>query len=141
MKLEEVQELISRGPYLRWLGLNVLSVGEDSIEVKATWREEWVANPKLGQTHGGILAALIDFAADFSLVHSIGRPVPTIDMRVDYHRLATRGDLIAKGRVIKLGKQFSVCEAQIFDEGGKLIASGRGTYITAPIAPAEPKMA
>jgi uncharacterized protein (TIGR00369 family) len=139
MKLEEVQELVSRGPYLRWLGLTVLSVGEDSIEVKATWREEWVANPKLGQTHGGILAALIDFAADFALVGSIGRPVPTIDMRVDYHRLAAKGDLIARGRVIKLGKQFSVCEAQIYDEGGKLISSGRGTYITAPLTPAEPK--
>ncbi len=139
MKLEDVQELISRGPYLRWLGLKVLSVGEDTIEVKATWREEWVANPKLGQTHGGILAALIDFAADFALLDSIGHPVPTIDMRVDYHRLATRGDLIAKGRVIKLGKQFSVCEAQVFDEGGKLIASGRGTYITARMSAAEPK--
>lgn len=137
MTRDEVQELISRGPYLRWLGLNVLDVGESSIEVKATWREEWVANPKLGQTHGGILAALIDFAADFALVGNIGRPVPTIDMRVDYHRLATKGDLIAKGRVIKLGKQFSVCEAEIFDEGGKLIASGRGTYITAPIPPKE----
>jgi uncharacterized protein (TIGR00369 family) len=55
-------------------------------------------------------------------------------MRVDYHRLATRGDLTAKGRVIKLGKQFSVCEAQIYDEAGKLVASGRGTYITAPKA-------
>lgn len=135
MTLEEVQELVSRGAYLRWLGLKVLAIGEDSIEAKAIWREEWVANPKLMQTHGGILAALIDFAADFSLIQRIGRPVPTIDMRVDYHRLATPGDLLAKGRVIKFGKQFSVCEAQIHDEGGRLIASGRGTYITAPLTP------
>lgn len=132
MTVDEVQEIVSRGAYLRWLGLKVLAVGEDSIEVKATWREEWVANPKLMQTHGGILAALIDFAADFALIGSIGRPVPTIDMRVDYHRLATPGDLVVKGKVIKLGKQFSVCEAQIYDEAGRLIASGRGSYITAP---------
>jgi uncharacterized protein (TIGR00369 family) len=134
MTVDEVQEIISRGPYLRWLGLKVVELGLDTIEVRASWREEWVANPRLGQTHGGILAALIDFAADFALVSSVGHPVPTIDMRVDYHRLATRGDLRAKGRVIKLGKQFSVCEAQIYDEAGKLIASGRGTYITAPKA-------
>ncbi|MDB5882068.1 MAG: PaaI family thioesterase [Ramlibacter sp.] len=132
MTLQEVQELIDRGPYLRWLGLQVLAVEEQSIEVRAKWREEWVANPKLNQTHGGILAALIDFAADFALVKSIGRPVPTIDMRVDYHKLAKPGDLVAKGRVIKLGRQFSVCEAQIFDDAGALIASGRGTYLTSP---------
>lgn len=132
MTLEEVQQLIDRGPYLRWLGLKVLALDEQSIEVRATWREEWVANPKLEQTHGGILAALIDFAADFALVGMVGHAVPTIDMRVDYHRLAKPGDLIAKGRIVKLGRQFSVCEAQIFDEAGALIASGRGTYITSP---------
>lgn len=132
MTLEEVQALIDRGPYLRWLGLKVLALEKESIEVRATWREEWVANPKLEQTHGGILAALIDFAADFALVGSVGGPVPTIDMRVDYHRLAKPGDLTVKGRVIKLGRQFSVCEAQVFDLAGAMIASGRGTYITAP---------
>lgn len=132
MTLEEAQQVVSRGPYLRWLGLQVVELGDDHITTRAHWREEWVANPVLGQTHGGILAALIDFAADFALLGSIGHPVPTIDMRVDYHRLTKQSDLIAKGRVIKLGKQFSVCEAQILDDGGRLIASGRGTYVTAP---------
>ncbi|WP_042265219.1 PaaI family thioesterase [Paraburkholderia heleia] len=132
MTLEEAQALVSRGPYLRWLGLQVLELGPDTIAAKASWREEWVANPVLGQTHGGILAALIDFAADFALLGSIGRPVPTIDMRVDYHRLTKQCDLVVKGRVIKLGKQFSVCEAQVFDDGQRIVASGRGAYITAP---------
>jgi uncharacterized protein (TIGR00369 family) len=132
MTLEEAQELVSRGPYLNWLGLQVLELGDDTITAKAKWRPEWVANPVLGQTHGGILAALIDFAADFSLLNSIGHPVPTIDMRVDYHRLTRQCDLVAKGRVVKLGRQFSICEAQILDEGNLLVASGRGAYITAP---------
>jgi uncharacterized protein (TIGR00369 family) len=137
MTKDEVQQIVSRGPYLQWLGLEVLDVSKDTIDVKAKWREEWVANPKLMQTHGGILAALIDFAADFALMGSIGRPVPTIDMRVDYHRLAKPGDLWVKGRVIKLGRQFSVCEAQITDAEGALIASGRGTYLTTPLPAAD----
>jgi uncharacterized protein (TIGR00369 family) len=131
MTREEAQALVDRGPYLRWLGVEVLTFEEESIEVKARWREDWVANPSLQQTHGGILAALIDFAADFALVPHLGRMVPTIDMRVDYHRLAKPGDLTVKGRVLKLGRQFSVCEAEIRDAAGELIASGRGTYATA----------
>jgi uncharacterized protein (TIGR00369 family) len=130
MKAEDVQAIIARSPYLSWLGLHVLELGNDEISAKATWREEWVANPTVGQTQGGILAALLDFAADFALIQRLGRPVPTIDMRIDYHRLAKRGDLIVKGRVIKFGKQLSVCEAQIHDEAGDLIASGRGAYLT-----------
>ncbi len=42
---ERVQELISRAPYHRWLGLKVVAVHEDGIELTATWREEWVVNP------------------------------------------------------------------------------------------------
>lgn len=128
----DVQAIVDRSPFLSWLGLQIQALGDDSIELKATWRPEWVANPALGQTQGGIHAALIDFAANLALMNSMGRPVLTIDLRVDYHRLATKGDLIAKGRVIKLGKQVSTCEAEIFDEAGRLLASGRGSFLTAP---------
>jgi len=54
--------------------------------------------------------------------------VPTIDMRIDYHAAAMPGDLTARGKVIRFGGQFSTAEAQVLDAGGKLLASGRGTY-------------
>jgi uncharacterized protein (TIGR00369 family) len=134
--LEQVQTLITRAPFHQWLGLTVLAVGDDSIEIKATWREEWVVNVERRYTHGGILAALIDLAADYALIKQTGRGVPTIDMRIDYHRAAMPGDLIARGKVVRAGSQFSTAEAEIFDLDGKLIASGRGTYFTAPPKPA-----
>jgi uncharacterized protein (TIGR00369 family) len=129
---EQVQQLLTRGPYHQWLGLQVLKVERDAIEIKATWREEWVVNPDKRYTHGGILGALVDLAADWALVSRTGRGVPTIDMRVDYHRAAMPGDLIAKGRVVKSGGQFSVSEAHVYDKDGALVASGRGVYLTAP---------
>src|SRR5499427_9514628 len=55
-----------------------------SIEIRAKWRGEWVVSVERRFTHGGILAALIDLAADWALVRQTGRGVPTIDMRVDY---------------------------------------------------------
>ncbi|MCS0497250.1 PaaI family thioesterase [Ancylobacter mangrovi] len=134
----DVQAIVDRSPYLSWLGIEVLSLGDDTIEAKARWRPEWVANPGIGQTQGGIHAALIDFAANFALMNSIGRPVLTIDLRVDYHRIAIKGDLVARGRVIRLGKQVSSCEASIFDEAGRLLASGRGSFLTAPPEEAKP---
>jgi uncharacterized protein (TIGR00369 family) len=132
LSLEQVQALVTRAPFHRWLGLTVTALADDSIEITAKWREEWVVNKERGYTHGGILAALIDLAADWALVRQTGRGVPTIDMRVDYHRPAMPGDLIARGNAIRAGSQFSTAEAQIFDKDGKLLASGRGTYFTAP---------
>ena len=130
--LERVQALVTRAPYHQWLGLKVVALSDDGIELKATWREEWVVNPDRRYTHGGVLATLVDIAADWAMVTRTGRGVPTIDMRVDYHAAAMPGDLIARGRIVKWGNTFSVAEAQLFDEAGKLLASGRGTYLTTP---------
>ena len=130
--IEAVQKLITRGPFHQWLGLRVLKVEEGLIELRATWREEWVVNPEKRYTHGGVLAALVDLAADWALVARTGRGVPTLDMRVDYHRPAMPGDLLARVRAIKWGSQFSVAEAEVFDKDDALVASGRGLYFTAP---------
>jgi len=130
--IEAIQQLITRGPFHQWLGLRVLKVEEGLIELRATWREEWVVNPDKRYTHGGVLAALVDLAADWALVARTGRGVPTLDMRVDYHRPAMPGDLLARGRAIKWGSQFSVAQAEVFDKDDALVASGRGLYFTAP---------
>jgi uncharacterized protein (TIGR00369 family) len=130
--VEDVQKLITRAPFHQWLGLQVVSVAEGKIELTAEWREEWVVNPDRRYTHGGILATLVDLAADWALVSRTGRGVPTIDLRVDYHRAAMPGTLTIRGEVVNAGRQFSVAEAKVFDADGKLLASGRGTYLTAP---------
>ena len=132
MTVDKAQQLITRGPYHQWLGIKVTAVHDDGIELKATWREEWVVNPDRRYTHGGILAALVDLAADWAMVAKTGRGVPTIDLRVDFHAAAMPGDLTAKGKIVRFGSQVSTAEAQVFDGSGKLLASGRGTYLTAP---------
>ena len=132
LTLEQIQEIVTRAPFHKWLGLRVVAVHDDAIEIKAKWREEWVVNVERRYTHGGILAALIDLGADWAMIRKTGRGVPTIDMRVDYHAAAMPGDLTIKGKIVRMGSQFSCAEAQIFDDAGKLLASGRGTYYTAP---------
>jgi len=132
VSLDRLQQLITRGPFNQWLNFTVLKSGHDGIEVRAGWREEWVVNPERRYTHGGILAAIIDVAADYAIAARLGRPVPTIDVRVDYHKAAMPGDLTAKARVVRMGSQHSTAEASLYDKDGALVASGRGTYFTAP---------
>lgn len=129
---EKLQQLISRGPFNQWLNFTVLKSDDAGIEVRAAWREEWVVHPERRYTHGGILAAIVDVAADYAIAAKLGRAVPTIDIRVDYHKAAMSGDLIAKARIVRSGSQFSTAEAYVYDKDGALVASGRGTYFTAP---------
>ena len=132
ISVEKLQELIARGPFNKWLNFTVLAASADGVELKAAWREEWVVNPERRYTHGGILAAIVDVAADYAIAAHLGRPVPTIDIRVDYHKAAMPGDITAKARVVRMGSQCSTAEAYLYDKEGALVASGRGTYFTAP---------
>jgi uncharacterized protein (TIGR00369 family) len=90
-----------------------------------------VVNPDRRYTHGGSRRTCRS-RADWALVKRTGRGVPTVDMRIDYHAAAMPGDLTVKGRVVRAGSQFSTAEAHVYDADGKLLASGRGTYFTAP---------
>lgn len=132
MTIETLQKLITRGPFNQWLNFSILKMDAGGIEVKAAWREEWVVNPERRYTHGGILAAIIDVAADYAIAAHLGRPVPTIDIRVDFHKAAMPGDLVAKAKIVRNGSQYSTAEAYVYDKEGALVASGRGTYFTAP---------
>jgi uncharacterized protein (TIGR00369 family) len=129
MNVQEIEQKLLQGPYHQWLGLKVLSADEGEIELSAAFRDEWIVNSAGGYIHGGILATLVDLAADWALVMWTGKGVPTLNLHVDYHRPA-KGDLTVKAKVIKRGKLASSAEAWVYDAKGHLVASGRGLYAT-----------
>ena len=127
---EHLDALIKSSPYHQWLGVGLRKLGENEIELVMPWREEFVSHPEIRYTHGGILATLIDLAADYAVAAKLGRGVPTVDLIVDYHKAAMPGPLIARASVIRLGGTLATAEARIFDADDTLLASGRGVYLT-----------
>ncbi len=122
---------LRKPPFHQWLGIRLAVLDEDGIEIAMPWRPEIVVNTDRGYTHGGILATLVDLAADCAVAAKIGRGIPTVDMRVDYHRVALKGELRAKARLLKLGRTFASAEAYVYNEAGELCASGRGVFYVA----------
>lgn len=132
------QGFVERCPFNRWLGMAVEAADEEGIVLSVAWREEFISSPERRSTHGGILAALVDAAGDYAVALKVGHPVLTIDMRVDYHRVAAPGDLRAEGRVIHLGRSLATAEARVLDAQGLLVASGRALYKVRAPEPAAP---
>ena len=73
--VDKIQQLITRGPFNQWLDFTVVKADADGLEVRAKWREEWVVNPDRRYTHGGILAAIVDVAADYAIAAELARNV------------------------------------------------------------------
>ena len=88
LTLEQIQALITRAPFHQWLGLTVVAATTTASRSRRSGARNGWSTPSAAYTHGGILAALIDLAADWAMVKQTGRGVPTIDLRVDYHRAA-----------------------------------------------------
>ncbi|MGE0387049.1 MAG: PaaI family thioesterase [Gammaproteobacteria bacterium] len=118
---------LTRGAFHRWLGLTVTRTDHEqgSVEIHVPWREEFVGSPQPAWAHGGILAALVDVGGFFCVAAATGRLSVTIDLRTDFHRAATPGDLLVRARIVKAGGTIITSDVQILDTGLELVASGR----------------
>jgi uncharacterized protein (TIGR00369 family) len=130
LSFEELAALVRDCAYHVWLGVRLVSVDATGVVIDMPWREEFVSDAEARYTHGGILASLIDLSADYAIAAQLGRGVPTVDLRVDYHRPAFPGRLVARAKVVKLGNTLASAETHVFDEENNLVASGRGAFLT-----------
>ncbi len=134
---QQVQAMVERSSFNRWLGMQVVSLDEQSLTLKISWREELVSSPERQSTHGGVIAALVDCCADYAIAAAVGYALPTLDLHIDYHKVAKPGDLYAKATITYLGGKLGVAQAKVLDEQGHLVASGRGMYmLRVPTSPA-----
>ncbi|MGQ0641150.1 MAG: PaaI family thioesterase [Gemmatimonadaceae bacterium] len=125
---------LDESPYQRFLGLKLEHAGDGEVVIRLPFRDEFLRADDSDWLHGGVVSALIDIAGDYALVTKTGAGLPTIDMRVDWLRPARRGDLVATGRAVKVGRTVSVADVEVRDTGGELVAVGRAAYATARLS-------
>lgn len=131
LSITELNRYIERNPFNRWLGLSALESGYGKVLLVSRWRDEFVSNQEAGYAHGGIVSGLIAMAGSLAMATRLRRPVSNIDLFVDFHKPAMPGDLKVEGSVVRLGRMFGTAEARLLDAQGRLVASGRGSYVTA----------
>jgi uncharacterized protein (TIGR00369 family) len=79
-------------------------------------------------THGGILATLLDNAGWFSVAVHYDTWIATLEMQTRLLEPARRENLRARGRVQRAGSSFAVAEMEVHSESGRLVATGSGTF-------------
>lgn len=130
---EELQQRLKHSAFIDFLNLTVLTADPDKQQVvmRAEMRPEFERGRGTGQWHGGPLAAIIDTVGDYALVMLLGRPLPTVNFRVDYLRPAIDTALTVTATVRRNGKLVGIVDVDVENETGQLIAVGRATYATA----------
>ena len=119
-------------PFHQWLLPELIEVDEaaDSVTIRLPIRPEFCRLPGRPELHGAIVAAMVDITGHAAIAAKLRHSVATVDMRVDYLRLAGGRSSIAVATVVKLGRTIGVVDVRIDDDQERLVAIGRAAYVT-----------
>lgn len=123
-----------RSPFHQFLEMDLTAHDREKGEVAfhVPFKHDYKRTPGAEGIHGGVIASVIDIAAAFVLAVAADKMgFPTIDLRIDYLRMAPDGDLTVTARALKAGRTIGVADVEVTDARGRLCAIGRGTYATA----------
>ena len=111
---------------LGW-SLHSIDTGAGTIVVRFEAREAFT-NP-VGNIHGGFLAAMLDDTMGPALVATLppGQFAPTLEMKISFFQPAKVGVLWGHGRVVSRGRSIAFVEADLTDDGGRLVARASAT--------------
>jgi uncharacterized protein (TIGR00369 family) len=124
-------ELPAASALLGWT-LRAIDPPAGTIEIGFT-ADERFGNPQ-GFVQGGVIAAMLDDTHGPALfAHVDGKVFPvTVDCNISFIKTAKFGSFVGKGRLVNMGRTIAFTEAELFDEGGELIA--RGTFTSRLVA-------
>jgi uncharacterized protein (TIGR00369 family) len=125
----DIESFFEEMPFADLLGVEVIEAEDGHAEGRLEMREELSWNADRLMAHGGVTFTLADTVGGAALVSEVDQPVPTIDMRIDYHEVGS-GDLYAEADVVKVGDQVGSVDVEVYAEDGTLVADARGVYKT-----------
>ena len=126
------------------LGLKVVSLAPDNLQIRFDMRPELVGHYVHGRLHGGVISAALDATGGFALMVAMGEKhaeetamqvmhrfakMATIDLRVDYLRPGVGKHFIAKVEVTRLGGRIASTLMRLFNDEDTLIATGSAAYV------------
>ena len=130
---EHVRRRFEAAAANRFLGLRLVSAGDGAAEVAMPMDDSRLQEN--GVAHGGLITALADTAAAYSLLPDLpeGRTMAATELNVSFLRpaLPDRGELTARARTVKRGQQIAVSEVVVV-QGGREVARARVSFLFSP---------
>lgn len=128
-----IQKGFETQEFLMFLGAELTGVGAGSIEVSLPYQKQ--LTQQHGFFHGGVVGTLADVGGGFAAftLMAAADAILTVEYKVNMMAPALGEVLIARGRVLRPGRQLTVAQTDVFcmkDGVEKLCATSLGTFMT-----------
>lgn len=118
-------------PYAAWLGIEV-DASAPKIVVALRHAPMQIGNASIPAVHGGVIGALLEHAAVFTLLDEAETVVlpKTITFTVDYLRSARAVDTFARATITRQGRRVSTVRVEAWqDDPARPVAAGNGHFL------------
>lgn len=118
-------------PYAAWLGIDV-DTSAPKLVVAVRYAPMHIGNATLPAIHGGVVGALLEHAAVFTLLDEAETVVlpKTITFTVDYLRSARAADTFASAVITRQGRRVSTVRVEAWqDDRARPVAAGHGHFL------------
>jgi uncharacterized protein (TIGR00369 family) len=113
---------VSLSPFGRWLNGTLIDVQEGSLTAEYIVRKD-MCNPA-GIMHGGVATGILDDLIGITVVASSSQVFySSVNLNIDFLFSAKPDEkLIAKSKIVRMGKKIAHAEGEIRNEAGQIIA-------------------
>ena len=129
MTIEDLRNVAENMPFNKLVGIRVVRMHSDGVTVECAMRDE--LKNVAGVMHGGVTATLADASVGIALASHFGgrRPCTTTDLKINYLRPIAHGKIVARSRLVRIGKTLCVGRVDMSDAQRKLAAVAIVTYM------------
>lgn len=120
--MDRIEEMYN-APFVREIGIELVSMDDKEVRTRLELRPELMNSHGIG--HGGVVYALADHT--FAFATNIRQDATGQSANISYFRPATGKYLEAVSSLINESKSLAIFRVDVFNDAGKLIASGMFT--------------
>jgi uncharacterized protein (TIGR00369 family) len=129
LTLQDLRNASENMPFNKLVGIRVVRRHADGVTIACPMSDRLRNSARV--MHGGVMATLADAAVGIGLASHFGvrRPITTTEMKINFLRPVSDGKLVARSRLLRVGKRLCVARVDMFDAHRKLAGVAIVTYM------------